>query len=72
MSKAKVIALAIALILLLAVVVQNSQTTTVSLLFIRVSMPLAFLLAIMVAGGFVCGLITALLIGRTHSGPGGK
>lgn len=62
MSKAKVIVLAIAIVVLLVIVLQNSQSVTVSLLFVKGTMPLAFLLTVMLVGGFVSGLLAALLL----------
>lgn len=62
MSKAKVIALAVAILVLLVIVLRNSQSVTVSLLFVNSTMPLAFLLAVMLTGGFASGLLAAVLL----------
>ncbi len=69
MNKVKIIALGLIVLLLLIVVFQNTQETTVTLLLARVTMPLAMLLTIILAGGFVSGLATALVLRSTRNTP---
>jgi len=64
MNRAKIAVVSLSIMVLLVVVLQNTQETTVRLLFAQASMPLAFLLGLMLVGGFVCGLVAALVLGR--------
>lgn len=69
MKKAKPIALGFAVLILIIVVFQNTQDATVSVLLVKVTMPLALLLALILSGGFVCGIATAMVMGRKDAGP---
>ncbi|MGD9690332.1 MAG: lipopolysaccharide assembly protein LapA domain-containing protein [Phycisphaerales bacterium] len=57
----RIIILTLLIVALLTLVLQNAHEVTVRLLVVRVTMPLALLLAIVLLGGFVCGLTGALI-----------
>ncbi len=57
----KVLALIILVVLLLVVIIQNLSAVSARFLFVTVTMPLALLLFIMAAAGFVVGAIVALV-----------
>ncbi len=57
----KLVLLIILVILLLVVIVQNLEPVSAAFLFVTVTMPLALLLFIMAAIGFVVGAIVALV-----------
>lgn len=69
MHRFKVVVLAVIALISIVVILQNTQDATVRLLVVRVTMPLALLLALMLAGGFVAGLAAALMMGRKGSRP---
>lgn len=63
MNRLKLLAAVAVAVLLLVIVAQNTQGTTVRLLMLKVSMPLAMLLGVLLLGGFVCGLLAAMVWG---------
>lgn len=64
MLKLKIIIPVIVLVLFTLVVLQNSQTVTLSIFFWKVSTSQAILAPLILATGFVVGFIVAKLTGR--------
>lgn len=64
MAKLKASLLAIISTLLLIIIFQNTTEATVRLLFVKVTMPLALLLGIMILCGTIIGWLTSLWIFR--------
>ena len=60
MSRARHIAIAVVAILTLILVLQNLEVVETNILFFKVSMPRAFLLAFTALAGFVVGMLVAL------------
>lgn len=60
MKKFKIIAIAIVLLLFLIVILQNTKSVETRLLFVRITMPAAFLLILTFLFGFIAGLLTTL------------
>ena len=58
--KVKTIVIAVVALLVLIVILQNTQTATTKILFVTVEMPRVLLLVIMLAVGFIAGLLTPL------------
>lgn len=70
MQRIRVVILAVAVILLVVIVMQNTEDATVRLLGFKATMPLAMLLGVILAGGFICGLVAALLAtGKKRTSP---
>jgi uncharacterized integral membrane protein len=59
MSNARTVALAAAILLVIVVVLQNTETSEVRILFARIAMPRALLLALTAGLGIVIGLLLA-------------
>ncbi len=64
MPKLKLIALLVLAVLAVVLVLQNTQAVATRLLFVRVSMPLAALLALTLLIGFAGGVLAALKVGK--------
>ena len=64
MAKLRIGLLAVAAILLLIIVVENTQEATFKLLWLKVTMPLALLLGVLLFSGMAVGWLSALWIFR--------
>jgi uncharacterized integral membrane protein len=60
MKKFKTITIAAVIVLVLIVILQNTQSVETKFLFVRVSMPRAFLLMLTFMFGFIAGLLVTL------------
>ena len=60
MKNLKTITIAVVVVLVLIVILQNTQSVETKFLFIKVSMPRAFLLMLTFMFGFVAGLLVTL------------
>ena len=58
-KQVKIFVIAVLALLAVIIVLQNRVSTTTTLLFARVDMPLAILLIVLLGFGFVAGLITS-------------
>lgn len=56
----KIAAIAVAVIVVLILILQNTEPVATRILFATIEMPRAVLLVVMLAIGFVLGLLTAL------------
>ena len=63
MKKFKIITIAVVLVLVLIVILQNTQSVETKLLFVRITMPRAFLLMLTFLFGFIAGLLATLRLG---------
>lgn len=64
MKRTRIIALAVGVALLLTIVLQNTADATFRLLVVRITMPLALMLTVMLGAGFALGLLSALWVFR--------
>jgi uncharacterized integral membrane protein len=62
MSKFKLIVVLILAVLGIVVILQNVQSVTTTLLFVKVAMPLAVLILIMMLAGFAIGVLVSLIL----------
>ncbi|MHC4076585.1 MAG: LapA family protein, partial [Planctomycetota bacterium] len=60
MKKFKTITIAVVIVLVLIVILQNTQSVETKFLFVRFSMPRAFLLMLTFMFGFIAGLLVTL------------
>ena len=60
MKKFKTITIAVVLVLVLIVILQNTQSVETKFLFVKITMPRAFLLMLTFLFGFVAGLLVTL------------
>jgi len=60
MKKLKIITIAVVLLLVLIVILQNTQSVETKLLFVKITMPRAFLLMLTFLFGFIAGLLATL------------
>lgn len=56
----KIAAIAVAVVVVLILILQNTEDVRTRILFAEITMPRAVLLVVMLAIGFVLGLLTAL------------
>ena len=63
MKKFKIITIAAVSILVLIVILQNTQSVETKLLFVKITMPRAFLLMLTFLFGFIAGLLATLRLG---------
>jgi uncharacterized integral membrane protein len=63
MKKFKIITIAVVLLLVLIVILQNTQSVETRLLFVKITMPRAFLLMLTFLFGFIAGLLATLRLG---------
>ena len=63
MKKFKIITIAVVSILVLIVILQNTQSVETKLLFVKITMPRAFLLMLTFLFGFIAGLLATLRLG---------
>jgi len=63
MNKFKIITIAVVSILVLIVILQNTQSVETKLLFVKITMPRAFLLMLTFLFGFIAGLLATLRLG---------
>lgn len=67
MKKFKTITIAVVLVLVLIVILQNTQSVETKFLFVKITMPRAFLLMLTFLFGFIAGLLVTLrLEGKTE------
>lgn len=71
MAKLRIAGLALAAILLLVVVFENTAEATFKLLWLKVTMPLALLLGVLLLSGMAIGWFSALWIFR-RTPPGSR
>ena len=64
MKKFKTIAIAVVLVLVLVLILQNTQSVETKFLFVKVTMPRAFLLMLTFLFGFIAGLLATLRFER--------
>ena len=60
MKRFKIIAIAVVLVLVLIVILQNTQSVETKFLFVKITMPRAFLLMLTFLFGFITGLLVTL------------
>ena len=60
MKKFKTITIAVVLVLVLIVILQNTQSVETKFLFVKITMPRAFLLMLTFLSGFIAGLLVTL------------
>ena len=60
MKKFKTITIVVVLVLVLIVILQNTQSVETKFLFVKITMPRAFLLMLTFLFGFVAGLLVTL------------
>jgi uncharacterized integral membrane protein len=63
MKKIKTIAIAVVLLLVLIVILQNTESVETKLLFVKITMPRAFLLMLTFLFGFIAGLLATIRLG---------
>ena len=63
MKKFKIITIAVVSVLVLIVILQNTQSVETKLLFVKITMPRAFLLMLTFLFGFIAGLLATLRLG---------
>lgn len=64
MKQTRIIALAVGVAVLLTIVLQNTADATFRLFVVKITMPLALMLAVMLGAGFALGLVSALWVFR--------
>lgn len=60
MKQTRIIVLAVGVAVLLTIVLQNTADATFRLFVVKITMPLALMLAVMLGAGFALGLVSAL------------
>jgi len=63
MKKFKIIAIAVVSLLVLIVILQNTESVETKLLFVKITMPRAFLLMLTFLFGFIAGLLATIRLG---------
>ncbi len=63
MKKFKIITITVVSLLVLIVILQNTQSVETKLLFVKITMPRAFLLMLTFLFGFIAGLLATLRLG---------
>jgi putative membrane protein len=64
MKKFKTIVITVVLVLVLVLILQNTQSVETKFLFVKITMPRAFLLMLTFLFGFIAGLLATLRFER--------